>query len=607
MEAAAYKLEQFEAALADVEEKRPNKTGAGLRETKTAPRLDLDHSRLRASRPELVIEALEAWPNNAETNPTHLDFVRAMAAIKASFGPNREDYYGQVLKWALGYPENDGKYVRTTWDSIKNAEVGADWLFDQARRYGFAGDIQEEFTDPTYPPESFYGLDADGIRGRIEELVILKFGWPDAYQQLRDYLEMMSVIDLAEVDALIAKRAPVYGLPSAKESTPSANNIIKASPFPWQDPKTIPRREWLYGRHYIRKYLSTTVAPGGVGKSALLTVEILAMVTGKNLLGECPVSPLRVWYWNGEDPLDELQRRFAAACLHYVISPEDIGDRLFVNSGRETTIVIAQDDKSGLKIAHPVIEALREEIIAKQIDVLIIDPFVSSHEVSENDNVKVNAVLRQWAMLADATGCAIEIVHHTRKPAIGQAAEYSVDDARGAGAMIAAVRSARTLNPMTKDEAAKVGIGEGRRRSFFRVDDGKANLAPPAERSTWRRHISVHLGNGGSGTHPGDSMGVVTVWTLPDPSEDVTPDDIRCVQEAIEADEWRENPQATNWVGHAIAEALELDLSEPSVKARVKELQRSWVKDGFLKLVRRKNAKREIKTFVEVGKKKVAA
>ena len=70
------------------------------------------------------------------------------------------------------------------------------------------------------------------------------------------------------------------------------------------------------------------------------------------------------------------------------------------NSGRETVIVVAQDDKSGLKIAHPVIDALREEMIVKQIDVLMIDPFVSSHGVSENDNVKINAVLRQWGMLS---------------------------------------------------------------------------------------------------------------------------------------------------------------------------------------------------------------
>ena len=44
---------------------------------------------------------------------------------------------------------------------------------------------------------------------------------------------------------------------------------IKATPFRWRDPKTIPPREWVYGWHYVRRFLSTTVAPGGVGKSSL--------------------------------------------------------------------------------------------------------------------------------------------------------------------------------------------------------------------------------------------------------------------------------------------------------------------------------------------------
>ena len=41
------------------------------------------------------------------------------------------------------------------------------------------------------------------------------------------------------------------------------------------------------------------------------------MATGRALLGDAPVCPLRVWYWNGGDPMDELERRFAAASLHY--------------------------------------------------------------------------------------------------------------------------------------------------------------------------------------------------------------------------------------------------------------------------------------------------
>src|SRR5215217_1678029 len=60
---------------------------------------------------------------------------------------------------------------------------------------------------------------------------------------------------------------------------------IKATPFRWCDPRTIPSREWVYGSHYVRRFLSTTVAPGGVGKSSLTIVEALAICTGQTLLG----------------------------------------------------------------------------------------------------------------------------------------------------------------------------------------------------------------------------------------------------------------------------------------------------------------------------------
>ena len=46
---------------------------------------------------------------------------------------------------------------------------------------------------------------------------------------------------------------------------------------------------------------------------------------------------------------------------------------------------------------------------------LVIDPFVSSHQASENDNGAIDLVAKEWARLADRCNCAIELVHHTRK------------------------------------------------------------------------------------------------------------------------------------------------------------------------------------------------
>ena len=234
----------------------------------------------------------------------------------------------------------------------------------------------------------------------------------------------------------------------------AAPRTIRATPFQWREAATIEPRDWLYGHHLIRKFLSATVAPGGMGKTQLIIAERLALATGRPLLGEA-TKRCKVWYWNGEDPRDELDRRFLATCLHYGISQADLEGRLFVDSGRDTPIVIAREERAGLVIAEPVVAAVIAAIKENGIDVFTVDPFVSSHEVSENDNAKINAVARQWAAIADECNCAIELVHHVRKTG---GAEITVEDARGASALHDAARSMRALNRMSDDEAKKAGM-----------------------------------------------------------------------------------------------------------------------------------------------------
>ena len=96
--------------------------------------------------------------------------------------------------------------------------------------------------------------------------------------------------------------------------------LIEARAFVLRDPKTLTKRQQLYGTQLIRKFGSATFAPSGSGKTNLMIVEALAMVTGRALLGILPPQRVRVWYWNGEDPYDELERRIGAACLHYGIT-----------------------------------------------------------------------------------------------------------------------------------------------------------------------------------------------------------------------------------------------------------------------------------------------
>jgi AAA domain len=99
--------------------------------------------------------------------------------------------------------------------------------------------------------------------------------------------------------------------------------LLPLNPF---KPAELPQREFLFGRHYQRRTVGGTVAPGGTGKSSLVMVESVSMALGLDLLdNKRPLErPLRVWYHNGEDPMDELKRRLAAICQHYEISLEEL-------------------------------------------------------------------------------------------------------------------------------------------------------------------------------------------------------------------------------------------------------------------------------------------
>jgi hypothetical protein len=371
---------------------------------------------------------------------------------------------------------------------------------------------------------------------------------------------------------------------------------LKATPFAWPACENIPRRQWLYDRHLIRGFVSATVAASGVGKSSLKIVEGLSMVSGRALLhGVAPTAPLNVWIWNGEDPLEELNRRVAAAAKHYEIEQEDCHGSLFVDSGRDQTIVIAEATRTGTVIARPVVDAIKAEIAARHIDVLIVDPFVSSHRVSENDNNAIDMVAREWAGIADATQCAIELVHHSRKTGGG---EVTIEDARGASALVAASRSVRVINQMTPDEAAKAGLENP--RSYFRSDNGKLSMAPPSDKATWFHLASVDLCNAPC-FQQGDQVGVVTEWAWPDPLDQVSVHDLRAVQAAVAAGRWRANIQAKDWIGLAVAQALKLDADNKQHRAKIIGLLKIWKSTGMLVEVEGKDEKRKPRTFIEVG------
>ena len=500
-----------------------------------------------------VREAVSLIPNSYEARE---DYISIGVAIKAATQDDEaaglEIYQDWCARWDSG--DNDPDVVEADWRRFKPPyRRGANWLYELAEQHA-----------------------------------------PDKFNRASTFFDILPD----------EEPSPLYVQHSAGTAEADVPVRIEPTPYAFPEPANIPPRQWLYGDHYVRGVVSATVAPGGLGKSSLTIVEALAIASGKPLLGIEPIGVHRVWLWNGEDPREELNRRIAAAMQYYGLTRADVADRLLVDTGMEQEIVLARQSRNGAAIIEPVAAALAGAIERNAVDLFVVDPLVSSHKVTENDNAAIDLVVKRWGKLAFATNTAIDLVHHARKT---NGAEVTVEDARGASALVNGARSVRALTRMTGAEGGRLGIAEPSR--YFRSGGIPKNnlapaLAPAAKETTWFTLVSEPLGNGsgvGLGTlMDGDRVGVVTRAELSDMTQSHNSDRLAEALQIIRQGEWREDVRAGDaWVGHAVAEALGLDGADKTDRAEINAVLRQLRSQGLIRTVSRKDQSRHQRRFVE--------
>ena len=345
------------------------------------------------------------------------------------------------------------------------------------------------------------------------------------------------------------------------------------------DETLLPRREWIYGYDYIRKFVSVLASAGGIGKTSLTVVEALAICTGKALLNTPVKQQCNVWVVNLEDPRSEIEMRTLAAMRHYQIPPEDVRGKLFIDGEDTFTMTLAAEGRDGVQTNDALLNAMTKKIKENDIGVVIIDPFVSTHLVNENSNSGIQAVVAMIRKLARDTNASISLVHHVRK---GNGDDATIDSVRGAGALIGAARAARVINRITEDDALRMGVDEKAAKGIFRVDDGKANLAPPADKAVYRRMIGVQIDNE-------EWIGVCVPFDMPDAFDGITTRLARKCQDIIggamqNEKPYRQNSQANNWAGHAIAHTLGIDTSDKPGKTRMSSIIKTWIASDVLRV-----------------------
>lgn len=251
----------------------------------------------------------------------------------------------------------------------------------------------------------------------------------------------------------------------------------------------IPRRSFLGGPAFQRGQVSVTVAPGGSGKSALTIAEAITLANGTYLFGYKKEVHAKVWLINAEDDENELNRRLIAAVRNHFVVPEALEENLYVNHLDRSDIQIVRTGRNGPEVNKSTYDNLKNAI-SKNIDIVIIDPFIMTHSINENDNIGIDLVVRTWKKLASETNSAIHLVHHSRKESGG---EITADSSRGAASLHDAVRYLRTLNPLKGKALEKSGYISG--RNIVRIDERKSNYSYSI-RPDYFEIIGHTLGNG---------------------------------------------------------------------------------------------------------------
>ena len=370
-------------------------------------------------------------------------------------------------------------------------------------------------------------------------------------------------------DLNAAKVAAASSTAATPIDTKQHDDVVSAT-LPLMPITQIPPRPWAYGRFLLFGSAAVLGAVDGGGKGAIAVVMMLAVITGKPLLGETVWKPGPVAIITYEDDATEWHRRIAAACKHYKLDYERVlgNVRFFHRTGGRITF--GRHGENGIEF--PSSAGILKELSVFSPALMIVDPFNHAHSLEDgNSNALIARVAGEMTRIAQAAACAVLVLHHLRKGSNG-----SPDDLMGATALRATFRSCRILARMAPEVAEKMKITDPWR--YIRVAGSKENYAPPSERGTWYRLVSVALDNG-AGIYPyGDDVAVAAPWTPRGLFEGMDGATLAAVFAALRDGVWGPNRQAkhTPWAGNALIELGGRSAREAS------KIITDWVINGVL-------------------------
>lgn len=342
-----------------------------------------------------------------------------------------------------------------------------------------------------------------------------------------------------------------------------------------------PPRAWLLGNSFCKGFVSSVLAEGSGGKSSLRILQALSVATGrKDLTGEHVFQRVLVLLVSFEDDDVELRRRVLAARLHHNISRADVAGWLYLAAPRaEMGKLMTFDPRKGLVVGE-LAARIETAILHRKAGLVVLDPLVKSHAISENDNAAMDSLVQLVSDIAVKHAVAIDVPHHVSK---GSADPGNVNRSRGASSTSNAMRLVYTLSIMSPDEAQRFSISEQDRRDYVRYDRAKLNIARSGGPAKWFKLVSIRLGNPSAVYPAGDEVQTVEGWEPPSAWAGLDQDLINRILTVIESGlsdgtYYTTAPKATTRAAWQVVRSQAPHKSE----GQAREVIQTWVRNGLL-------------------------
>lgn len=176
--------EQAESLLAAIQDEVCDYLGLGFERAGNGclvTRREVNQEALVATDLDLLQTAVAAIPNTAESFPSRADFIRFGYALRGATQSDPDKGLDIFTEWAVraSHVVNTPEGVQREWDTLHGPyELGADYVFDFARRFGFDMAIHEFPAEPApvVTPSSYTEADSQFSDMWVKDQVIARYG-----------------------------------------------------------------------------------------------------------------------------------------------------------------------------------------------------------------------------------------------------------------------------------------------------------------------------------------------------------------------------------------------------------------------------------------------